>query len=403
MTRSVPIRDLVQHIIGGGWGSEVATETESAQVAIIRGADFPDVQSGNGGSLPVRFESPRRLIPRRLEEGDIVLEISGGTNERPTGRSVFVSGDLLRNISIPVIPASFCRLLRPRADLVEPKFLYYWLQDMYQQGRTWAYQVRSTGIANFQTEFFLDQEVVRLPFVGEQRRIAGVLGALDDLIELNQGLIADLIAMADAIASTYVGRGEESTFGEVCEIFGGGTPSTKHQSFWNGAIRWATPSDITAMPSPYMFDTVRHITQAGLDACSSKLMPVGSILMTSRATIGAFAVAQVPTAINQGFIAVQPRVEADRWFIFHEMRRRVPEFIQRANGSTFLELSRGVFKGLSVCWPSAAGREELHRKVAPLHVSAAALQSEIAELSNTRDELLPLLMSGRVRVGDVAA
>ena len=125
--------------------------------------------------------------------------------------------------------------------------------------------------------------------------------------------------------------------------------------------------------------------------------------MTSRATIGAFAVAHVPTAVNQGFIVVEPRVETDRWFLFHEMRRRVPQFIQRANGSTFLELSRGVFKGLSVCWPSAADRQDLHRKVAPLHESAAELQSEIQELAKTRDELLPLLLSRRVRVGNILA
>jgi type I restriction enzyme S subunit len=287
----------------------------------------------------------------------------------------------------------------PDSRRLDPLFCYYALLPLKEQ----LLRIASGSATPILNKSRFSDVQISLPPLDEQRRIAGVLGALDDLIEVNRKLIADLVASADVIASTYLGRGDVRTFAEVCEIFGGGTPSTRDQSFWNGIIRWATPSDITALPSPYLFDTDRHITQAGLDACSSKLMPVGSILMTSRATIGAFAVAQVPTAVNQGFIAVEPRTEVDRWFLFHEMRRRVPEFIQRANGSTFLELSRGVFKALTVCLPSVTDREELHGKVAPLHAAAAALQVEIQELAQTRDELLPLLMSGRVRVGDVAA
>lgn len=244
---------------------------------------------------------------------------------------------------------------------------------------------------------------VWLPPLEEQRRIAWVLGALDDLIEVNRGIIIDLIATADAIAQSVASQGEIRTFGDVCDVFGGGTPSTKNSQYWNGDIRWATPTDMTALPSPYLFDTSRRITVAGLEACASKLMPKGSILMTSRATIGAFAIAQEPTAVNQGFIAIEPRQEIDRWFLFHEMRRRVPEFIQRANGSTFLELSRGVFKALEVNWPAESVRADLFAKVDPLHRAAASLQQEIAELHATRDELLPLLMSGRVRVAEEVA
>lgn len=246
---------------------------------------------------------------------------------------------------------------------------------------------------------------LRVPPLDEQRRIAGVLGALDDLIETNQRLIANLVRQADAIALQHrlQAAGELRTFGAVAKVSGGGTPSTKSPEFWGGSICWATPTDMTALPSPYLFGTSRTITQAGLDACSSELFPEGSILMTSRATIGPSAVTQVPTAVNQGFIVVEPLLDIDRWFLFHEMRRRVPEFIARANGSTFLEISRGVFKSLEVEWPDTEARSRLHRWLEPLHAAAAALQREVADLSRTRDELLPLLLSGRVSVREVAA
>jgi type I restriction enzyme S subunit len=216
-------------------------------------------------------------------------------------------------------------------------------------------------------------------------------------------LVDALVEQADSVAANFRADGDVTTFGEVCDVFGGATPKTSEPSYWNGDLHWATPSDITALRSPYLFATSRQITQAGLDACSSDLHPPGSILMTSRATIGAFALAQIPTSTNQGFIVVELRREEDRYFLFHEMRRRVPEFMDRANGSTFMEISRGTFKSLSLEWPSESDRRELARKLEPLHRSAIELEREIAELESRRDELLPLLLWGRVQVDEVAA
>ena len=285
----------------------------------------------------------------------------------------------------------------PKDGELHETYLYYLLSQIglkdWAQGSALPYLRQSD----------LDEIPVLVPTLNEQRSIALALGGLDDLIQVNGTLIRDLLATADTIAAETTPTEDIRSFGEVCDVFGGGTPSTKNEAFWGGEVRWATPTDITALPSPYLFDTARRITIAGLDACSSKLLPKGSILMTSRATIGAFAIAQEPTAVNQGFIAVEPRREIDRWFLFHEMRRRVPEFMQRANGSTFLELSRGVFKSLEINWPSESARADLFAKVDPLHSAAASIQQEIVELERTRDTLLPLLMSGRLRVSEKVA
>src|SRR5690606_5506851 len=120
-------------------------------------------------------------------------------------------------------------------------------------------------------------------------------------------------------------------------VAGGGTPSTKVEGYWGGEIAWSTPTDVTALTAPYLFETGRTITAKGLENCASQLYPAQSILMTSRATIGAFALPQMPAAVNQGFIVVLPPTEELRWWLFHEMRSRVEEMISLANGSTFLE------------------------------------------------------------------
>jgi type I restriction enzyme S subunit len=131
--------------------------------------------------------------------------------------------------------------------------------------------------------------------------------------------------------------------------------------------------------------------------------PEGTIFMTSRATIGVFAVNQLPASTNQGFIAVRPRRNADRWFLFEEMRSRVQEFLDNANGSTFLEISRGRFKELPLKVPRAEAIDELDGQLAPLHTKASRLAKESITLERLRDTLLPELLSGRMGVSEAVA
>lgn len=279
----------------------------------------------------------------------------------------------------------------------DPRWVYWLLHST-------DFSVYNSGSAQpMLNRNYIANMLVGVPPVAEQRRIAGVLGVLDELLTTNQKLITALLSMADALALAAVSTGEPLRFGDVVDISGGGTPPTKNASYWGGEIKWATPTDVTALSSPYLTETTRRITRQGLDACSSAVHPAGSIFMTSRATIGAFAIPQDVMATNQGFIVLEPRADIDRWFLFHEMRRRVPEFIQRANGSTFLELSRGVFKDLPVLWPDESVRKALARQLDPIHAAAAALQGEIADMSRVRNEIMPLLLSGAAKVSEVEA
>lgn len=402
---NLPMRKLVAHAVGGGWGQDTSAEG-LVEVAIIRGADFPKVTLGDLSGLPIRWEQERKLPQRTLQPGDIVLEVSGGTNQRPTGRTVYISERLLESTPSPVIPASFCRLVRIDRHRADPHYVYWWLQGMHADGRTWAYQNRSTGIANFQFEHFLDTERVRLPPLNVQRSIAATLGALDDKIESNRRATEMLGELAQ---STFL-RWRNSTlpqcetsFGEYADVYGGATPKTSVPEYWNGALAWTTPTDVTGLLAPYLFRTGRTITTPGLASCSAAMHPPGTIFMTSRATIGAFAVNQIPAATNQGFIAVRPRQAFDRWFLFEEMRRRVSEFIDNANGSTFLEISRGRFKELALSVPPSDQIREIDSQLAPMHAKSAQLAQESQKIASLRDVLLPELLSGRIRVPEAVA
>jgi type I restriction enzyme S subunit len=158
----VPFGQLLSHTIGGDWGSDVADEKNDTRVAIIRGTDIPDLQTNASSRVPVRYTSQKKLAGRKLEDGDLLLEVSGGSKDQPTGRSLFISAALLSQFDCPVEPASFCRLLRPMNKEVGVLLAQH-LTFIYAQGKTWEYQNQSTGIANFQTTHFLETELVACP------------------------------------------------------------------------------------------------------------------------------------------------------------------------------------------------------------------------------------------------
>ncbi|MGO4230190.1 restriction endonuclease subunit S [Arthrobacter sp. YAF34] len=284
--------------------------------------------------------------------------------------------------------------------LLDADFLFHFLQ-LPETIDFFVASAYGSAQPNISPSLILSVEIP-LPTLGEQRAIAEVLGALDDKIAAN----TNMATTAEKLATTEFHRlvqevpFSDQTFGELAKVSGGGTPSTAVPEFWNGDVRWATPTDVTGLQGPYLTDTSRRISEAGLNACASELYSAGAIFMTSRATIGAFALPQAPMAVNQGFIVVQPHDPDVRFWFFHEMQSRVDEFISLANGATFLELSRGNFKKFKVRLAEPHVMKEFVALAEPLHMAAANALSENTKLANTRDVLLPQLISGKLRVKD---
>lgn len=197
-----PFGALLAHSIGGDWGSEQPEEKNTVRVAIIRGTDIPDLQSGRDNRVPIRYTSEKKLSTRRLQDGDIVIEVSGGSKDQPTGRALYVTYDLLKRFDCPVEPASFCRLFRP-VDRATGVLLGQHLRFIYDQGKTWEYQNQSTGIANFQTTHFLEKELVAVPpdsvlnvFSETVRALVDrtVISQIDELSHIRDTLLPRLIS-----------------------------------------------------------------------------------------------------------------------------------------------------------------------------------------------------------------
>jgi type I restriction enzyme S subunit len=307
-----------------------------------------------------------------------------------------LKAERLRLITRPTVIDNNMMAAIPNED-VDATFLFYLLHNLhlahYAEGSALPY-LRASD---------LSQLFVQLPPLQEQRLIAETLEVLDVKIESNRKVIELFQNLSRAMYGAWretLTELHSSTFGEFAEVFGGSTPKTSVSEYWDGGIAWTTPTDITALSAPYLFSTARTISDSGLASSSATLHPAGTIFMTSRATIGSFAVNQIPAATNQGFIAVRPRHSIHRWFLFEEMRSRVAEMLDRANGSTFMELSRGNFKSMVIEVPVEDKLAELDATLSPIHAKAAQLVRESSRLSSLRDALLPELISGRVRISD---
>jgi type I restriction enzyme S subunit len=192
---------------------------------------------------------------------------------------------------------------------------------------------------------------------------------------------------------------EEKPIGDIVTILGGSTPSTANIDFWEGgSIHWATPKDLASLQSPILLDTNNTITELGLKQISSGLLPVGTVLLSSRAPIGYMVITQIPVAINQGFIGIKCTESMPNYYILNWLKFNLEEIIGRANGTTFLEISKSNFRPMLLKIPPTELMETFVSVVEPLYKKMTTNLIESSTLAELRDTLLPKLMSGQVRV-----
>ncbi len=260
---------------------------------------------------------------------------------------------------------------------------------------------------------------IRLPDSDEQRRIADILSAYDDLIENNRRRMALLEEAARMIYQEWFVRlrfpGYESArivdgvpegwerkqMQDVCDSIGGGTPSTSKQEYWDGGtITWVTPTDITKNECLVLLDSEKKITERGLRNSSAKMLPADTILMTSRASVGFFGVIDREVCTNQGFISVIPHEQYYRMYLLYNLISRREEIILRANGATYREINKSTFREMPVVLPSKGVLLEFSSQAYTLLQQVRLLKKQNLKLQQARDILLPKLMSGEIDVSE---
>ena len=297
------------------------------------------------------------------------------------------------------------------------KYFLYWIM------RTPAYQsfiaTHSSGTTVHHTSpKGIGNYVFKLPPLDDQRRIASILSSLDRKIELNNKINADLEEMAQAIFKNWFvdfepfkdGKFVDSELGmipegwkvgrldEIADVVGGSTPSkAKPEYYTQKGIAWLTPKDLSNHPAVYTSRGEIDITEEGYNSTSTKLMPKGTVLFTSRAPIGYISIAQNDICTNQGFKSLVPK-KAGTCFLYCFLKYVTPEIENKSTGSTFKEASGSLMKSLQVIIPEQKDFEDFEEIVSPLFARIESLEKENSRLSLLRDTLLPRLMSGEIEI-----
>ena len=365
----------------------------------------------------------RRIERARPRAGDIIF-----TREAPMGEVCMVPSGLECCLGQRQV------LIRPSKDS-SGNYLLYALQSPAVRRQVFWNEGTGSTVSNVRIPVLRD---LRIPRLGSgEAAVADFLTALDDKIELNRRMNETLEAMARALFKSWFvdfepvrakieGRDtrlcqpiadlfpiqlvetelgplpqgwEISTTGKEIDSFGGGTPSTKEPAFWEqGAHAWATPKDLSNLSSLSLQGTSRQITDAGLKKISSGLLPVGTVLLSSRAPIGYLAIAEIPTAVNQGFIAMVCQKRLSNLFVLFWCASNLNNIRRIAGGSTFAEINKKAFRSMPMVVPPAPILDAFESVVRPQYDRIAFMTKEIAALIQTRDALLPKLISGEIRV-----
>jgi len=160
--RVAVLDELIKFVIGGDWGATAPTDDETISCYCIRGADIPSLQSGGVGKMPTRFLKRSSVEKRKLEDGDLAIEISGGSPTQSTGRPVLASDALLQSLGRPLVASNFCRIVKLKSP-AHSKFVYLWLRRLYDAGELLQFENGTTGIKNFAFVIFSQRYLLVVP------------------------------------------------------------------------------------------------------------------------------------------------------------------------------------------------------------------------------------------------
>ncbi|MEW6039246.1 MAG: restriction endonuclease subunit S [Pseudomonadota bacterium] len=314
-----------------------------------------------------------------------------------------------------------------------PDFRRYAIGHM--EGTSGRQRVPSTAIEKY---------VLALPPLPEQRAIAHILGTLDDKIENLHRQNETLEAMArvlfkdwfvdfgpvraklegrwrrgeslpglpahlydlfpDRLVESELGEipegWEVQPFSETVEVIGGGTPKTSVSEYWGGDIPWFSVIDAPSLADIWVVDTEKKVTQKGIEASSTKVLPVGTTIISARGTVGRLALVGVPMAMNQSCYGLQSKRGAKGFYTYFATRTLVSVLQQRAHRSVFDTITRDTLAGIAVIMPPDRVVDEFEQLAEPLlrRIHKSLLQSRT--LAALRDALLPKLISGELRIMD---
>ena len=310
------------------------------------------------------------------------------------GKTAFV--DILGKDEVAFGSTEFI-VMRAREGISDPQFIYYLATSAWFRNIAIKSMVGSSGRQRVQ-QSVLDDLVLNVPPLEEQKKISSFLCVLDLKIALNNEINDNLQQQAAALFSSLYDRSNtEVRFTDLIQILGGGTPKTGENTYWNGKIAFFTPKDVG---TPYTLITEKTISKEGLSHCNSRLYPVNTVFVTARGTVGKVGMSGVPMAMNQSCYALVGK-ETHQLLVYFYTLKAVDRLKHKASGAVFDAITTRDFESEQIMKLSDDDAKAFLCVAKPMFQEVLNNNIENLRLSTLRDSLLPKLMSGEIDVSAV--
>jgi len=376
-----------------------------------------NIKSGRISLFPTSYTDEvtfRERISRAVPEpGDLII-----TREAPMGEVGMIPNGVDCCLGQRLV------LIKPNPKKIDASYLLYAMQSEYVQRQIGASDATGSTVSNLRIPLLKE---VLVPLLDGQEEIGQVLATIDAKIDLNERINAELEALVQTIydywfvqfefpdenGQPYKSSGGKMVWNEklkreipegwgegdissIAEVLGGGTPSKKNASYWNGEIPFFTPTDANGVM--YQLETEDWITRQGLENCSSNLFEKGTIFITARGSVGKLAIASRPMAMNQSCYALRPKIAENYPFVYQHAKTLIHHLRVKASGSTFDSIITNDISWTRLVAPEAKVVSGFCDVVRPCFEGVEVGLRQALALRQLRDWLLPLLMNGQARV-----
>jgi type I restriction enzyme S subunit len=383
------LRDVTSKIGSGATPTGGGNSYKTSGITFIRSQNVEDFQFSVDGLAFIDDEQARALKNVAVEKNDILMNITGESVTRCC---------IAPKEYLPARVNQHVAIIRPLSETADFKYVFYYLHSIKPELNSIA-EIGCTRRAL--TKEMLENLVIPLPSISEQRAMSAVLSSLDDKIDLLHRQNKTLEGMAEALwrkifMEEVETEWEVGKLGDFIKTTSGGTPSRRRPDYYeNGNHKWVKSKELQGT---FIVDTEEKITDEALNNSSAKLLPKNSLLLAMYgATVGEYGILTEQATCNQAVCALLPNENYPYTFIYMFLKMHKEEIINHAVGSDQQNISQIVIQNFEVFQPNQS-IIQFHKSVAGLFDKVKSNIFHIRTLSKTRDTLLPKLMSGEVRM-----
>lgn len=382
MINTYKICDIIDSYISGDWGNDCTTDDTPHPVYCVRGADIVPISNSQFNDIPLRYVSKRSFQTRCLQEGDIIIEKSGGSPTQSTGRVVYVSKELL-SAKKNIVCSNFCTAFRVKEGW-NAHYVFLYLQNVYNSGVFFNFEGKTSGLKNLMMDAAFKSIPIKKISIAKQTDLADSISAIDKKLSLNRQINDNLEAQLRLITSRYIfscPNLEKKRIGEIATVKAGGDCPITFSKTRTQKCNIPIFSNGTEDRGLYGFTNKANIEGH-------------SITIAARGTIGYCERRLMPFVPIIRLLAITPK-EDGAYIYLHQVIRGM-KF--KKNGSVQQQLTVPEISFIEIPYPHSSVLHEYNKVASPIVEMIERNISENDILTKQRDELLPLLMNGQASV-----